>query len=236
MSTDSATPPAASGEPDAVKAAELQAEAVASEPIQSFEVPRPTLTLAQAASVLGKSMRSLERSLTGRWGNKLPEGWTAKKVRAEKGDEWRITPPPGFRLRQTNSPDNMSRMAEVFAEPPGTERMLAAPRRTPWRAENHSLDHPAIVIDRSEEVEHLLRELLVVQKALSEERRVHMEDMRLMAQIQGSMRLLETSASESARVKTELENTKKELEELKREYNYVVNLPWWKRLFGAFTK
>lgn len=207
----------------------------ATEPVQSFDVPRPTLTLAQAASVLGKSMRSLERSLTGRWGNKLPEGWTARKTRTDKGEEWRITPPPGFRVRQTNAPDNMTRMAEVFAEPTKSERMMAPPRRLPWRPENHSLDHPTIIIDRSEEVEHLLRELLVVQKSLSEERRLHLEDMRLVAQLQGSMRLLETNASESQRLKNELENTKKELEDLKREYNTAVNLPWWKRMFASFT-
>lgn len=201
-----------------------------------YDVPRPALTLAQAAAVLGKSMRSLERSLTGRWGNKLPEGWSAKKRKTEKGEEWTLIPPPGFRIRQGNAPENMTRMVEVTAEPPGTSRLLMPPKRTPWRAENHRLDYPTIVIDRSEEVENLLRELVSVQKSLSEERRLHMEDMRIISQMQGSLRLLETNASESSRIKAELESTKKELEELKRDYNYVVNLPWWKRLLASFTK
>ena len=231
MTKDSTIPPPVTAPAGAGAAAEPEP----TDTLQSFEAPRPGLTLAQAASILGKSMRSLERSLTGRWGNKLPEGWTARKTRTDKGEEWRITPPPGFRIRQTNAPDNMTRMAEVFAEPPGTERKRATPRRLPWRPENHSLDHPTIVIDRSDEVENLLRELLTVQKSLSEERRLHMEDMRIMAQLQGAMRLLETNASESQRLKNELENTKKELEDLKRDYNNVVNLPWWKRLFASFT-
>ncbi len=200
-----------------------------------FEVPR-TLTIAQAAAALGKSMRSLERSLTGRWGNRLPDGWSARKIRTEKGDEWVIIPPEGFRLPQITAPENMTRMLEISVEPPGATRMLAAPKRLPWRAQNHRLDQPTIIIDRTEEVEQLLRELVSTQKALSEEQRLHMEDMRLMAQLQGSLRLLETGGSESARIKSELAATQKELEELKRDYNYVVNIPWWKRLWSSFTK
>lgn len=198
--------------------------------IQTFEVPRPGLTLAQAAAILGKSIRTIERSLAGRWGNKLPEGWSARKSNTESGEEWVIVPPPGFRLRQSQ--------AESFQPPAEADHGLSLPRSTKrlWKPENHRLEHPAIVIDRSEEVEYLLRELLSTQKALSEERRLHMEDIRLVAQLTGSVRLLENSASESTRIKSELEAAKKELEDVKRDYNNLVNLPWWKKLLAFFTK
>lgn len=200
----------------------------------SYEIPRPLLTIQQAAAFLGKSVRALERSLLGRWGNKLPEGWSAKKINTENGDEWRILPPPGFRVRSTHSQEQhgnfeLNDLAQMFKADPLAEQQL--PRRSMFRAE-HSIDQPTIVIDRSEEVEHLLRELLSTQKTLSEERRLRMEDLRIVAQLQGSMRLLESSASESARAKTDLEVTKRELEQLKEEYNQMLSLPWWKRLFG----
>ncbi len=197
------------------------------------EAPRPIFNISEAAAILGKSVRALERSLLGRWGNKLPEGWAAKKVRTEKGEEWRLTPPAGFRLRggsytpqDTQSSFEMPDLTEFLR---GTAE--SSGKRSLARSE-HNYDQPTIVIDRSEEVEHLLRELLSTQKTLSEERRLHMEDLRIISQMQGSMRLLESSASESARAKSDLELTRKELEELKREYNLVLNMPWWKRIFG----
>ena len=202
----------------------------------SYDIPRPLLTMQQAAAFLGKSVRALERSLLGRWGNKLPEGWSAKKVKTESGDEWRILPPPGFRVRssstahaETNSNFDITELTNVLK----TDYLADSPaqKRSMFRAE-HSIDQPTIVIDRSEEVEHLLRELLSTQKALSEERRLHMEDLRIVAQLQGSMRLLETNAAENSRARADLEVTKRELEVLKQEYNQVLNLPWWKRLFA----
>src|SRR5262245_33800277 len=65
----------------------------------TFDIPRPMLTIQQAASFLGKSVRALETSLLGRWGNKLPDGWSSRKIKTDRGDEWRIIPPPGFRVR-----------------------------------------------------------------------------------------------------------------------------------------
>ena len=205
---------------------------------QSDELPRQELTLAQAASALGKSISSLERSLAGRWGNKLPEGWTARKLPEDEGAAWRLMPPPSFRVRQTTAPESNqpSASASFSTAPPQLTRRQTSPRRLPWRPDSYSAERQTIIIDRSEEVEHLLRELLTNQKALSKERRQRMEDMRLIAQLQGSMRLLESSASDSARIKSELESTRKEMEQLKRDYNYVVNLPWWKRFIASFTK
>lgn len=198
---------------------------------------RAVLSLAQAAAALGKSMRSIERSLTGRWGNKLPDGWSARKRKTESGEEWVILAPPGFKMRPATTMENMTRVAKIDVQPPAAneKRMLVPAKRLPWRAENHRVD-AAVVIDRSEEIEFLLKELVSAQKALAEERRLHMEDMRTMNQMQQSMRLLETSASEQLRIKTELESTKKELEELKQDYNQLVKLPWWKRLFASFTQ
>ncbi len=226
----------------------------------AYEVPRPFLTLSQAAAYLGKSLRSLERSLIGRWGNKLPAGWVARKIKTTNGDEWRILPPPGFRLRQVtpgtegggNSEGEMSADGEYrepaetddfqdFQAPMSGQPRMQAPtaardrlRRPtqPWRASGNNSDQPTIVIDRSEEVEYLLRELVSVQKSLSEERRVHLDDMRLISQLQGSMRLLEVNANESHKLKAELEASKSELEQLKAEYDRLVKQTWWKWLLG----
>src|SRR5271167_4196936 len=57
----------------------------------------PTLTVKEAALVLGKSVRALERSLLGKWGNRLPDGWTATKKMIDGKDAWQIVPPPDFR-------------------------------------------------------------------------------------------------------------------------------------------
>lgn len=195
----------------------------------SYDIPRPFLTMQQAAAFLGKSVRALERSLMGRWGNKLPEGWTARKVKTEKGEEWRIIPPPGFRVRSHVAEPKEDWLAgEISQASDFLQEFSPAVRR----GREHNIEQPTIVIDRSEEVEHLLRELLSCQKSLAEERRMHMDDIRMVAQLQGSMRLLETSASENVRAKQELWETKQELEKLKQEYNQVLNLPWWKRIFG----
>lgn len=44
-----------------------------------YDVPRPALTLDEASYILGKSIRAIERSIHGKWGNRLPEGWQAEK-------------------------------------------------------------------------------------------------------------------------------------------------------------
>ncbi len=203
----------------------------------SYDIPRPALNLNQAAQILGKSLRSLERSLVGKWGNKLPNGWSAKKVTGDSGQqEWRIIPPPGFRLRQVAQESDG---AAVYADEETTEESFTVEaiknirRRLPFRPENNSIEHPSIVIDRSEEVERLLRELVVTQKALSEERRLRMEDLRLMTQMQSSMRLLEVNAQETGKLKEELNFAKQEFQAIKQQYLAIINAPWWKRLFGT---
>ncbi len=196
----------------------------------SFDIPRPFLTLEQAAAILGKSLRALERSILGRWGNKLPDGWAARKIPTEKGTEWRILPPPGFRLRQVHNAEEDGQTEygadstdEPLASLTGSERRKAA-----WP---QSLDRHAIIIDRSEEVEYLLRELVQSQKQLSEERRLRMEDLRLITQMQGSMRLLETRANETSKLKDEFSTAQQELKLLKDQYLELLHQPWWKRIF-----
>lgn len=201
----------------------------------------PMLSLEQAANILGKSLRAMERSVLGRWGNKLPEGWVAKKIKTDHGDEWRILPPPGFPLRDFKPDTTSSTTSNIVEEaisavldlPSELFSTQIAKKRQNWGPESSSMEHAAIVIDRTDEVEHLLRELLASNKALADQRKLHLEDLRLMTQMQNSMRLLETSASENARAKDELAATKKELERLKKDYLYWTNLPWWKRIFSA---
>ncbi|HEY9789862.1 MAG TPA: hypothetical protein V6D22_05670 [Candidatus Obscuribacterales bacterium] len=231
----------------------------------SYEVPRPFLTLQQAASVLGMTLRSLERSLLGKWGNKLPDGWVARRLRTHGGEDWRILPPPGFRVK-LNAPateydtdeesdatmaDDHERTTPSFAPPDG--QVQASPlgvadalnfytganatngggkrKQQPWRPERHTIDQPTIVIDRTEEVEHLLRELVTTKGALAEERRIHLEDLRMISQLQSSMRLLEVNAAEQVRAKAELEAARQELSAWKQRYTEIINLPWWRRLF-----
>jgi hypothetical protein len=233
------------------------AEASPATPVQnytdgySYEVPRPFLTLNQAAGVLGMTLRSLERSLLGRWGNKLPDGWLARKMKTMAGDEWRILPPPGFRVKlapgttfdtnpdEHNMDDQQSQgqttqQAANFPPPPAAEQgnQLSNKRKQPWRPERHTIDQPTIIIDRSEEIEHLLKELVAAKGALAEERRLHLEDLRVISQLQGSLRLLEVNSAEQARVKTELETAKSELTQWKEKYNELISKPWWRKLFG----
>ncbi len=196
----------------------------------SFDIPRPFLTLEQAATILGKSLRALERSILGRWGNKLPDGWAARKIPTEKGLEWRIVPPPGFRLRQVNNveEDGQAEYGTELSEESLASFNSGDKRKAAWP---QSVDRHAIIIDRSEEVEYLLRELVQSQKQLSEERRLRMEDLRLITQMQGSMRLLETRASETSKLKDEFSAAQQELKLVKDQYLELLNQPWWKRIF-----
>ncbi len=236
-----------------------------------YEVPRPALSIQEAATILGKSVRSLERSILGKWGNKLPEGWKARRMRIDGVDEWRIIPPPGFRVRHTSmqapgSPTESvssqssqsssskprraardegrrSSSSEEAASNSGglgfgfsLEKLIASAgqkaKNELVRAAEFALDeHPTIVIDRSDDVERLLRELADTQKELSEQRKMHLQDLRLLAEIQGSMRLLEINASQTNVLKEELELATTALREHKRQYQEFLNLPWWKRLF-----
>jgi len=237
----------------------------------SYEVPRPFLTLDQAAAVLGKSLRALERGILGRWGNKLPDGWQARKMRISGGEEWRVIPPPGFRVRQilpgttsdtisaysvdesdesyesgaeeqvafyaddsaamTPAPESATQ-AQAQTQPQRRSQAQQAPRKRPtWRPERHVMDQPTIVIERTEEVEQLLRDMVTVQKALAEERRLHLEDLRLITSLQSSMRLLEADTHEKQRLQSELASTQAELNQVKQQYEQLLRMPWWRRMF-----
>lgn len=296
----------------------------------SYEVPRPWLTVEQAASMLGRSTRGVERSILGRWGNHLPEGWSARRVRIDGVDEWRIIPPPGFRIKHsrretsrrdgtsTNTSTNTntsantdknssvgtsthastgdSNIEDVEASPitSSTEpsssakqtetnktasksqekKMAATPnsavespssvsepfsfekffqsagkmaqkelasfgltvRPTSERTDKHGIvdadiEHATIVIDRSDEVEKLLRELANTQKELAEQRRMHLDDLRYMQEMQRSMLLLEVNAKETGELKQDLTYAQQALKEHRSQYQAFLALPWYKRLF-----
>ncbi|MBX9668093.1 MAG: hypothetical protein K2X93_10765, partial [Candidatus Obscuribacterales bacterium] len=88
-----------------------------------------------------------------------------------------------------------------------------------------------IVIDRSDEVERLLRELAEVHKELAVERRARLDDLRLISDMQSSMRLLEMKSSQTSTLKEELALATTTLKEHRLQYQEFLSLPWWKRLF-----
>lgn len=248
----------------------------------SYEVPRPWLSLKEASSIMGRSQRALERSILGRWGNKLPEGWSARKVSFDGVEEWRIIPPPGFRIKHNRSDRQHGKPVTSELESPVGEEIIEdvetmsivsdeekiVPSKSQEEQQgtnNFSLEklfhqasqmakkelssfaltvrnqgdksidaeveHATIVIDRSDEVEKLLRELADTQKELSEQRKMHLEDLRLMQDLQMSMRRLEVNAQETNLLKNDLEDAQKALIAHKRNYEEFLALPWWKRLF-----
>lgn len=273
----------------------------------SYEVPRPWLSIEQAAFMLGRSARGVERSILGRWGNKLPEGWSARRVKIDGVEEWRIIPPPGFRIkhsRHDKPKENSVQDADVAdvdasplvfdpAEDDEQEHSKAAaqpktqtskkqhnqkkpqPVKSSDRDEesnmpptareadsgfsleklfqsagkmaqkelasfglavrndrhNDDVEHATIVIDRSDEVEKLLRELSETRKELADQRRMHLDDLRVMHEMQSSMRLLEVNARETAELKQDLGYAQKALLEHKKRYEEFVALPWWKKIF-----
>ncbi len=257
----------------------------------SYEVPRPWLTMEQAASILGRSARGVERSILGKWGNHLPEGWSARRVRIDGLDEWRIVPPPGFRIKHnrrdqkvetsaatvnTNIADVVAsplnaeqgptkeadaqsgsvtssttpksrRREELLDEPFSLEKFLQSAGRmaqkelasfgisvrpTVERAVDADVEHATIVIDRSDEVEKLLRELSNTQKELAEQRRMHLEDLRAMKEMQSSLLLLEVRAKETSELKQDLTLAQQALKEHRTQYQEFLALPWYKRLFS----
>jgi len=181
------------------------------------------LNLKDAAFALGKSMRALERSLSGKWGNKLPDGWTARKVIVDDNEEWQITPPPGFNLNglvdrnHHSSEDNIIETDRQQTPSPARQIISKA-------ASKLAFAKPMVEL-------HLLRELAATHKELSEERRAHLEDLRLLSELQSSMRLLQVNATETANLKSELLEAQKDLIALKNQYQEVLNMPWWKRIF-----
>lgn len=184
------------------------------------------LNLKDAAFALGKSMRALERSLSGKWGNKLPDGWTARKVIIEDQEEWEITPPPGFNLRalyqHNHEPEN--NVVEANREPSASAATFTPRQIISKAASKLAFAKPMMEL-------HLLRELAATHKELSEERRAHLEDLRLLSELQSSMRLLRDNAEETAKLKEELLAAQKDLIALKNQYQEVLNMPWWKRIF-----
>lgn len=252
----------------------------------SYEVPRPWLSIDQAAFMLGRSTRAVERSILGRWGNKLPEGWSARRVKIDGIEEWRIIPPPGFRIKHFRSEPREKHEADIeFADVDASPvevsregRASESKKRTdldedssmPPQARStdsgfsleklfHSasqmaqkelasfglavrpnqadrfgddVEHATIVIDRSDEVEKLLRELSETRKELAEQRRMHLDDLRVMHEMQTSMRLLEVNARETAELKQDLGYAQKALLEHKKRYEEFVSLPWWKKIFA----
>jgi len=275
----------------------------------SYEVPRPWLTVEEAAMMLGRSVRGVERSIIGRWGNKLPEGWQSRRLRIDGKDEWRIVPPPGFRVKHSKKLDPATRealaqleheraadqaaRAEGQSGPSETNASATDALEQAFAAHDSEYDYlnegndvssktadgqtgfsfeklfqsasqiaqkelaslglnvknqlmvdnqahgsamdieHTIVIDRSDEVEKLLRELANVQKELSEERRQHMEDMRLMSQMQNNMRLLEVNATQTSELKEDLRLAQTLLNEHKKQYQAYLALPWWKKIFKS---
>ena len=89
-----------------------------------------------------------------------------------------------------------------------------------------------IVIDRSDEVEKLLRELSDTRQELAEQRKMHMDDLRLLHEMQTSMRLLEVNAIETSTLKKELIEAQQMLIEHKQRYERFASLPWYKKLFS----
>ncbi|CAN5343095.1 hypothetical protein BH10CYA1_BH10CYA1_16460 [soil metagenome] len=181
-----------------------------------------SLNLKDAAFALGKSMRALERSLSGKWGNKLPDGWSAQKIIVENDEEWQITPPLGFNL------DGL-----VEHNRPSENKIVETNREQPLSSTRQILSKAASKLAFAKPMMelHLLRELAATHKELSEERRAHLVDLRLLSELQSSMRLLQVNAVETATLKSELLEAQKDLIALKNQYQGVLNLPWWKRIF-----
>ncbi len=210
--------------------------------ITEEELARPALTIKEASSLLGRSVRALERSILGRWGNKLPDGWVAKKIRIDGNDEWRVIPPDSFKVRHRTRDEEATRETEGDDLIPNLleEALnLALPNAKPKEAfvlkpQEDGLENQTIIIDRSEEVEQLLKELVKVHKALADETRQHVEDLRMLNEMTNSMRLLETNQHNNQVLKDELINAQKELVSFKQQYEAYLALPWWKRLFRSF--
>lgn len=212
-----------------------------SDEITEEELARPALTIKEASSLLGRSVRALERSILGRWGNRLPEGWIAKKISIDGNNEWRIIPPDSFKVRHRSRDEETGRETEGDDLIPNLleEALNLALPQKPKEAfvvkhGEDGLDNSTIIIDRSEEVEQLLKELVKVHKALADETRQHVEDLRMLNEMTNSMRLLETNQHNNQMLKEEVLNAQRELVSFKHQYEAYLSLPWWKRIFRSF--
>lgn len=181
-----------------------------------------TLDLKEAAFVLGKSMRALERSLSGKWGNKLPDGWSSRQAIVDGTPQWQIIPPAGFNLDALI--EHKRDTKNITQSSPAAQKWLT--RGSVWTRGAREL-----ALGRPVEIVQLLRELSNTHKELAQERRAHLEDLRMLAELQSSMRLLEVNAKETMTLKTDLIEAQKDLISLKNQYQALLNLPWWKRLF-----
>jgi hypothetical protein len=180
----------------------------------------PTLSIKEAALILGKSIRALERSLSGKWGNRLPDGWSATRKMINGKEEWQIAPPPGFRYEHLLDPlsgdSSRDSMSKILPED------LLRPLRAQFELANTA------------ELAGILRELAQAHRELADQRKMHLEDLRTLLELQGSMRLIEVNASETAKLRTELLGAQKDLIGLRDQYKALANLPWWKRIFKRF--
>jgi hypothetical protein len=174
------------------------------------------LSVKEAALILGKSIRALERSLSGKWGNRLPDGWTAAKKMIDGTEQWQIFPPEGFRYEHLL--ESLTKPADQQIQRIQAEDLLR-PIRTHFETEN------------LHEVHGLLRELAGAHRELAEQRKLHMEDLRTLLELQSSMRLLEVNSGETSKLRSELVEAQRDLIQLRNQYKEFLALPWWRRLF-----
>lgn len=207
------------------------------------ELARPALTIKEAAMLLGKSVRALERSILGRWGNKLPDGWVARKMTIDGREEWRIIPPESFKVRHRSKEELFDEFAQEAMEDESLMAEMLDQFRLPAvrsqsfqikRGQDDELGQSTIIIDRSEDVEKLLKELVKAHQALAEETRQHVEDLRMLNEMTNSMRLLESNQSETGRLRDDLAFAQTELIAFKKQYQDFLALPWWKKIFRRF--
>jgi hypothetical protein len=177
----------------------------------------PVLSVKEAALILGKSIRALERSLSGKWGNKLPEGWSASKKIIDGSEEWQIYPPEGFRCEH---------LLESLRRPTDDPQMQRIQLDDLLRPVRQQFDHAT-----GNEITSILKELAQAHRELADQRKLHMQDLRTLLELQGSMRLLEANSGETAKLRGELVEAQKDLIALRDRYKMMLSLPWWKRIF-----
>lgn len=179
------------------------------------------LSLEEAAAVLGKSVKAMERSLAGRWGNRLPDGWSARKVKTGSGVEWRLCPPANLQWNSIH--DKQAAAAD------GAGWMPLAGNRALIKYQESDFNQ-SIVIERGHEIEGLLKELLVAHKSLAEERKLHLDDLQKLSELQSRLLLIEADVAQKEKIKVQLVAAEAELARIKSEYEVFLQSPWWKRL------
>lgn len=183
--------------------------------------PAVELSVEEAAAVLGKSVKAMERSLLGRWGNRLPEGWSASKIKTGSGHEWRLRPPAGFQWRSLANNNKQDHQAEGLAWVP------LAGNRALIKYEEADFNQ-SLVVERGQE--GLLKELLAAHRSLAEERKSHLDDLQRLSDVQSQLLLIEADRAEKEKVKMQLAAAEAEAARIKNEYEAFLQAPWWKRL------